>query len=75
MKDITHTFHAIVGEALAKLIHHNEGDAERVIGTTYFLKKQTRKKVVSYKTCPSVICTVDIMTHSTQNPRVKCTNL
>lgn len=36
---MTHTFHAIVGEALAELIDHDEADAGRVVGSTQFLKE------------------------------------
>lgn len=35
------TFHAIVGEAFAELVHHDEADAGRVIGATQFLKEAT----------------------------------
>lgn len=38
--DSVHTFHAIVGEALAELIHHDEADAERIVGPTYFLQEE-----------------------------------
>lgn len=35
-----HTFHAIVGEALAEFIDNDEADAGRVIGTTQFLEEE-----------------------------------
>lgn len=33
------TFHAIVGEALAELVDHDEADAGRVVGPTQFLEE------------------------------------
>lgn len=41
-----HTFHAIVREALAELIHNDEADAGRVIGSTQFLGEKARVALV-----------------------------
>lgn len=40
------TFHAIVGEALAELIHDDEADAGRVIGSTQFLEEEATAALV-----------------------------
>lgn len=31
------TFHAIIGKALTEFIHHNEGNAQWIVGATDFL--------------------------------------
>ena len=31
------TFHAIIGKALTEFIHHNEGNAQWIVGATNFL--------------------------------------
>lgn len=41
-----HTFHAIVREALAELIHDDEADAGRVIGSAQFLGEKARVALV-----------------------------
>lgn len=43
-----HTSHAIVGEALAELVHHDEGNAQGVVGATEFLW-ETNKNISTVK--------------------------
>lgn len=43
-----HTSHAIVGEALTELVHHNEGNAQGVVGATEFLW-ETNKNISTVK--------------------------
>lgn len=54
-----HTSHAIVGEALTELVHHNEGNAQGVVGATEFLWETNKN-----------ISIVKAFTPTTYSPRV-----
>lgn len=49
-----HTSHAIVGETLAELVHHDEGNAQGVVGTTEFLRETKQKAPGLWKLSPAV---------------------